>query len=474
MSKYDAIIIGSGPNGLAAAIRLAQTGKRVVVYEANATIGGGSRSAELTLPGFIHDTCSAIHPLGVGSPFFKTLPLEQYGLQWIQPSAPLAHVWEDGTAVLLERDIRATAKNLGRDGATWTRLFSPLTSRWNSLAPMILGPLLKFPRNPFLLGYFGAGAIWSAQFFARTLFKNEKTRGLFAGLAAHSTLPMETPFTASFGMVLALTAHAVGWPLPRGGSQNIADALAAHLRALGGEIITNSRVENIDALPAANAYLFDVTPKQLLTIAGDKLRGTYKTQLQNFRYGPGVFKLDYALDGPVPWKANEALRAATVHIGPTLDEIAASERAIQDGRVTDAPYVLVVQTSLFDQTRAPHGKHTLWAYCHVPHGSREDMTARIENQIERFAPGFKNRILARSTMNPVQVEARNANYIGGDINGGVQDFFQLFGRPVWRANPYTTPDKSVYICSSSTPPGGGVHGMCGWHAANAALRRAFK
>jgi len=473
VNRYDAIIIGSGPNGLAAAIRLAQAGKRVLVYEANETIGGGSRSAELTLPGFIHDTCSAIHPLGIGSPFFKTLPLEQYGLQWIHPSAPLAHVWDDGTAVLLERDVKQTARGLGRDGAMWSRIFSPLASRWSSLAPMILGPLLRFPRNPFLLGYFGVWALWSAKFFARTVFREEKTRGLFAGLAAHSTLALEEPLTASFAMVLGLTAQAVGWPLPRGGSQNIADALACHLQSLGGEIITNTRVENLNALPDANAYLFDVTPKQLLAIAGDKLRGSYKTQLQNFRYGPGVFKLDYALDAPVPWQAKEALRAATVHIGPTLDEIAASERATQIGRVSEAPYVLVVQTSLFDETRAPHGKHTLWAYCHVPNGSTLDMTERIENQIERFAPGFKQRILARSVMTPAQIQARNANYIGGDINGGVQDFFQLFGRPVWRANPYTTPDKSIYICSSSTPPGGGVHGMCGYHAANAALKRAW-
>lgn len=473
MQNIDAVIVGSGPNGLAAAIRLAQAGKRVVVYEANATIGGGSRSAELTLPGFIHDTCSAIHPLGIGSPYFKTLPLEQYGLQWIQPSAPLAHVWDDGTAVVLERDIKTTARNLGRDGAMWSRIFSPLVARWDSLAPMLMGPLLRIPRNPFLLGYFGMGAIWSANFFARRAFREEKTRGLFAGLAAHSTLPLQEPLTASFGMVLGLTAHAVGWPLPRGGSQKIADALACHLQALGGEIITNTRVEQLDALPKANAYVFDVTPKQLLQITGDKLQGTYKSQLQQFRYGPGVFKLDYALDSPIPWKAKEALRAATVHIGPTLDEISASERATHAGRVSDTPYVLVVQTSLFDETRAPHGKHTLWAYAHVPNGSTIDMTERIENQIERFAPGFKQRILARSTMNPAQVESRNANYIGGDINGGVQDFFQLFGRPVWRYNPYTTPDKSIYICSSSTPPGGGVHGMCGWHAANAALRRAF-
>ena len=474
MKNHDAVIIGSGPNGLAAAIRLAQTGKHVTVYEANETIGGGSRSAELTLPGFIHDTCSAIHPLGIGSPFFKTLPLEKYGLQWIQPSAPLAHVWDDGTAVILERDIKQTARNLGRDGATWSRIFSPLASRWDSLAPMILGSLLRFPRNPFLLGYFGVWALWSAKFFARRLFREEKTRGLFAGLAAHSTLPLQEPLTASFGMVLALTAHAVGWPLPRGGSQKISDALACHLKSLGGEIITNARVENIHALPNANAYVFDVTPKQLLQIAGEKISGRYKSQLESFRYGPGVFKLDYALDAPIPWKAKEALRAATVHIGPTLDEIAASERATNHGRVSDAPYVLVVQSSLFDDTRAPHGKHTLWAYCHVPNGATIDMTERIENQIERFAPGFKNRILARSVMNPAQVESRNANYIGGDINGGVQDFFQLFGRPVWRLNPYTTPDKTIYICSSSTPPGGGVHGMCGYHAADAAIKRAWK
>jgi phytoene dehydrogenase-like protein len=441
------------------------------VYEANETIGGGSRSAELTLPGFVHDTCSAIHPLGMGSPFFNTLPLEQYGLQWIQPSAPLAHVWDDGTAVMLERDVGTTARGLGRDGAMWSRIFGPLTARWDSLAPMILGPLLRFPRNPFLLGYFGLWAIWSARFFSTRFFREEKTRGLFAGLAAHSFLGLEQPVTASFGMVLGLSAHAVGWPLPRGGSQKIADALACHLKALGGEIITNTRVTDIATLPNADAYVFDVTPKQLLAIAGKRLQGAYRTQLEGFRYGPGVFKLDYALDGPVPWQAKEALRAGTVHLGPTLDEICASERATWHGTITDTPYVLVVQPSLFDETRAPHGKHTLWAYCHTPNGWTGDATEIIENQIERFAPGFKNRILARSAMGPAQLEARNANYIGGDINGGVQDFFQLFGRPVWRFNPYTTPDKQIYICSSSTPPGGGVHGMCGWHAANAALRR---
>lgn len=473
ISNPDAIVIGAGPNGLAAAIRLAQQGKRVLVYEANDTIGGGSRSAELTLPGFIHDSCSSIHPLGIGSPFFKTLPLEKYGLQWIQPSAPLAHVWDDGTAVMLERDIQATARNLDKDGAMWSRVFSPLVKRWDTLAPMLLGPLVKIPRHPFLLGYFGIWSIWSAKFFARRLFQKEKTRGLFAGLAAHSFLALEAPLTTSFGIVLGLGAHTVGWAFPRGGSQKIADALACHLKSLGGEIITNTRVQDINALPPAHAYLFDVTPRQMLSIAGGQLTGRYKSQLQEFRYGPGVFKLDYALDAPVPWRAKEALRAGTVHIGPTLEEISISERATWNNSVSDTPYLLVVQTSLFDETRAPHGKHTLWAYCHVPNGSTIDMTERIENQIERFAPGFKNRILARSVMNPATLQARNANYIGGDINGGVQDFFQLFGRPVWRANPYTTPSKSIYICSSSTPPGGGVHGMCGYHAANAALQRAW-
>lgn len=475
MKLRRAVVIGSGPNGLAAAIRLTQAGSRVIVYEANETIGGGSRSAELTLPGFIHDTCSAIHPLGIGSPFFRTLPLDRYGLQWIQPSAPLAHVWDDGTAVMLERNVNTTARGLGRDGARWAQIFGPLASRWDSLAPMLLGPLVRIPRSPFLLAYFGIWAIWSAYFFARTVFREEKTRGLFAGLAAHSTLPLQEALTTSFGLVLGLTAHAVGWPLPRGGSQKIADALACHLKTLGGEIITNTRIENINSLPASDAYVFDVTPKQLLSIAGDRFSGRYKSQLQNFRYGPGVFKLDYALDSPVPWKAKEALRAATVHIGPTLDEITASERATSLGTVSEQPYVLVVQTSLFDETRAPHGKHTLWAYCHVPNarfagGAQFDMTPYIENQIERFAPGFKQRILARSVMGPLQIEARNANYVGGDINGGVQDFFQLFGRPVWRYNPYTTPDKAIYIGSSSTPPGGGVHGMSGFHAANAVIK----
>lgn len=474
MKSFDASIIGSGPNGLAAAIRLAEQGKRVVVYEANSTIGGGSRSAELTLPGFLHDTCSAIHPLGIGSPYFKTLPLAKYGLRWIQPSAPLAHVWDDGTAVMLEQDIATTARGLGRDGARWSRMFAPLVKRWNGLAPILLSPLLRIPRHPFLLGYFGIFALWSAKMLTRRYFREEKTRGLFAGLAAHSFLDLKEPVTASFGMVLGLTAHAVGWPLPYGGSQKIADALAAYLQSLGGEIATNHRVENMDALPTSDAFLFDVTPKQLLDIAGDKFHGLYKTQLRDFRYGPGVFKLDYALDGPIPWTAKEALRAGTVHIGATLDEIAASEHATHHGSLSNHPFVLVVQSSLFDDTRAPHGKQTLWAYCHVPNGYSGDATSIIENQIERFAPGFKNRILARSIMNPAQIEARNANYIGGDINGGVQDFFQLFGRPVWRYNPYTTPDKSIYICSSSTPPGGGVHGMCGWHAANAALKRAWK
>jgi phytoene dehydrogenase-like protein len=480
----DAVVVGAGPNGLAAAIRVAQAGKSVTVFEANDTIGGGCRSAELTLPGFIHDTCSTIHPFGTGSPFLKTLDLENLGVRWIHPSAPLAHLWDDGTAVMLERDVDATARALGRDGAAWARIFKPLATRWNALAPMILGPLLRFPANPFLLAYFGLWAIWPSTVLARRMFKEEKARALFAGMVAHSILPLDAPLTSSFGLALGLTAHAVGWPMSRGGSQKVADALACRLKSLGGEIRTGTRIEHLSDLArdqlrqggegrAGPAVLFDVTPRQMLAIAGDAFSPLYRAQLHDFRYGPGVFKLDYALDAPVPWRAPEALRAGTVHLGLTLDEIVASERAVWSGRVSDSPFVLVVQTSLFDPARAPEGKHTLWAYSHVPNGSTIDMTERIENQIERFAPGFRSRILARHVMRPADLERRNANYIGGDINAGVQDFFQLFGRPVWRLNPYTTPDRRIYICSSSTPPGGGVHGMCGYHAANAALKRAL-
>lgn len=465
----DAIVVGSGPNGLAAAITLVQAGCAVLVLEAKASIGGGMRSAELTLPGFSHDICSAIHPLGVGSPFFRSLPLINYGLEWIYPPAPLAHPLGD-SAVMLEQSIAATGATLGPDAAAYHKLMAPLVAGWNNLAKDLLGPFPFPPHHPIILARFGLNAIRSARRLAESRFKGEKARALLAGLAAHSIMPLEKPPTASFGLVLGILGHAVGWPLPKGGSQRIADALAAYLRSLGGEIVTNSPVESLDALPPARLVMADITPRQFLGLAGDRLPPGYRRQLEGYRYGPGVFKVDWALDGPIPWQAAECLRAGTVHVGGTLEEIAASERAMWQGPPAEKPFVLVAQQSLFDPTRAPVGKQTLWAYCHVPHGSTVDMTARIEAQIERFAPGFRERILARHAMSPAQFERYNPNYIGGDINGGVQDFWQLFTRPVARWVPYSTPIKGVYLCSSSTPPGGGVHGMCGYHAARAALK----
>ncbi|GAC1343418.1 MAG: NAD(P)/FAD-dependent oxidoreductase [Ktedonobacteraceae bacterium] len=472
--SYDAIVVGSGPNGLAAAITLARAGRSVAVYEARETIGGGSRSMELTLPGFVHDVCSAIHPLGLGSPFFRSLPLEQYGLQWIHPLAPLAHPQDDGTAVMLERRVEATSANLGRDAQAYQKLMAPLVANWDTLADALLGPLRwQSLSHPFKLARFGLKAVRSGQGLARSAFQEERARALFAGLSAHSMLPLNQPPGAAFGLVLGILAHTVGWPMSLGGSQKIADALTSYLRSLGGEIFVSTEVKSIDALPSARAVLFDVTPRQLLRIAGQKLPGGYQRQLLRYRYGPGVFKIDYALDAPVPWKAMDCVRAGTVHVGGTLPEIVAAERAVWRGEPAARPFVLVAQPSLFDSTRAPEGKHTLWTYCHVPNGSTFDMTERIESQIERFAPGFRDRILARHVITPVELERYNANYIGGDINGGVQDLWQLFTRPTVRLVPYSTPARGIYICSSSTPPGGGVHGMCGYFAAQAALRQTF-
>jgi phytoene dehydrogenase-like protein len=445
----------------------------VLVLEAHETVGGGTRSAELTLPGFVHDVCSAVHALVAGSPFFRGLPLEELGIELVHPPAPLAHPLDDGTAVLLERSVEATATGLGEDAEAWRRLFAPLVDSADDLLEDVLGPLRR-PRHPLLLARFGLNAIRSAEGFARSAFRGERARALFGGLAAHSMLPLSAPVSASFGLVLGLLGHAPGWPVARGGSQRIADGLAAHLRSLGGEIETGRRVASLAELPPARAVLLDVTPRQVLRLAGDRLPGRYARALAGYRYGPGAFKLDYALDGPIPWSAPECARAATVHLGGTLAELVASEKAVPQGRAPEAPFVLVAQQSLFDDSRAPEGKHTVWAYCHVPNGWAGDATNAIERQLERFAPGFSDRVLARSVQAPADFERYSENYVGGDINGGLQDVRQLFARPVPRLVPYTTPVPGLYLCSSSTPPGGGVHGMCGANAARAALARTLR
>jgi phytoene dehydrogenase-like protein len=470
-AKYDAIVIGSGPNGLAAAITLAQAGLAVAVFEAKETIGGGSRSMELTLPGFVHDVCSAIHPLALGSAFFRTLPLDQFGLEMLQPSAALAHPLDNDTAVMLERSIETTAAGLDIDAKAYSKLMIPFVTEWGKIEDIVSGPLRpQTLLHPFARARFGLKALRSAQGFAESSFKGERARAIFGGMAAHSMLSLDQATSAASCLYLGILGHTVGWPIPRGGSQKIVDALAAYLRSLGGEIVTGVEVKSIDALPPADVILCDITPRQLLRIAGDHLPNSYQRQLRRYRYGPGIFKIDLALDGPIPWKAKECLRAGTVHVGGTLREVAACERAVAKGEHPEKPFVLLAQQSLFDPTRAPEGKHTIWAYCHVPAGSTFDMSGRIESQIERFAPGFRDRILAKSTMTSLEVEHYNANYIGGDINGGLMDVWQLFTRPTIRPVPYTTPAKNIFICSSSTPPGGGVHGMCGYFAAKAALR----
>ena len=469
---YDAIVVGAGPNGLAAAIVLAQAGQSVLVLEAKDTIGGGARSKELTLPGFLHDVCSAVHPLGIGSPFLRTLPLEQYGLEWLHPEVPLAHPLDDGSAMLLERSVQATSLTLGYDAHAYERLVEPFIHNWNTITHAFLGPLRIAPLlHPFALAPFGLAAVQPAQMLLERTFKGERARAMLAGVCAHAQIPLNHVASAAAGLVLATAGHVCGWPVPRGGSQMIVNAMAAYLRSLNGEIVTGSEVKNIDDLPAARAVLFDVTPRQLLRIAGHHLPECYKRSLQRYRYGMGSFKIDFALDGPIPWRAQGCLRAGTVHLGGTLAEIAESERQAWRGQPPERPYVLVAQQSLVDPSRAPVGKQTIWAYCHVPNGSSFDMTERIEAQIERFAPGFRERILARHVTDTAGLEQYNANYIGGDINGGAQDLWQLFTRPTLLPAPYTTPAKNIFICSSSTPPGGGVHGMCGFFAAKAVLQR---
>ena len=470
---YDAVVVGSGPNGLSAAVELARNGRSVVVLEAEDTIGGGTRSAELTLPGYVHDICSAIHPLGYGSPFFSTLPLEEYGLEWVHPPAPLAHPFDDGTAAVLERSVEETGAALAPDAAAYRRLMEPIVRDWNRLVGSLLGPA-RLPRHPFALARFGLRAVRSARGLAEGLFEGEKVRGLLAGNAAHSFLPMEQPPSAAFGLVLGALGHAVGWPFPKGGSQKIADALVTYLRSLGGEVYAGVRIGSVEEVPRTRTVLFDVTPRQLLKIAGRHLTERYRRALERYRYGPGVFKADFALDGPIPWRAEVCKRAGTVHVGGTMDEISSGEQAVFRGEHPERPFVLLAQQSLFDATRAPADKHTVWAYCHVPNGSTFDMTERIEAQIERFAPGFRDRILAKSTMGPTELQRVNANHVGGDINGGLQDFRQLFTRPVARLTPYSTSARGLYLCSSSTPPGGGVHGMCGYFAARAALATVLR
>jgi phytoene dehydrogenase-like protein len=471
--EWDAVVVGSGPNGLAAAVTLAKTGLNVLVLEAKETLGGGCRTAELTLPGFQHDVCSAIHPMAIASPFFKSLNLERHGLEWARSPIPLAHPLPDGSAAALHESLDETVQTLGRDGEEWRRLFNPFLRNSVALFDETLRPM-RGTRHPLLMARFGMAGVRSCQSLIDGHFHETKARALFAGCAAHSFFPLERAGSASFGLILALTAHAVGWPCAKGGSQRIIDTLAAELRGLGATLQTNSEVRSMRDIPESKAVLFDLAPRQISAIAADELPSAFRDQLQKFKHGPGVFKIDWALGEPIPWRNLECRQAATVHVGGTFEQIAESEAAAWTDRAAEKPFVLVAQQSVFDTTRAPAGKHTGWAYCHVPNGCETDMTDRIESQVEQFAPGFRDTILARHVLRPADFQRRNATMIGGDISGGANTLGQLLFRPVRRWDPYSTPNPRLFICSSSTPPGGGVHGMCGYWAAQSALRHCFK
>jgi phytoene dehydrogenase-like protein len=473
MSSYDAIVVGSGPNGLSAAIVLAQSGLSVLVREANSTLGGGARTLELTLPGFHHDIGSAIHPMGAASPFFQSLPLHNHGLEWIQPPLPLVHPLDGTPPAILDRSIEATGATISPDSAAYRRLIEPLVRDWKLLVPEILSAPIHIPSHPFAMGQFGLRALLPGATLNSLAFKGDRAKALFAGLACHSIVPLDTLASSAIGLVMAMAGHAAGWPMPRGGSQQITNALASYLRSLGGIIETDATVDSIESLPPAKAVLFDLSPRQIVRIAGRRLTASYVRSLGNFNYGPGVFKIDWALSEPVPWTYSECSRTATLHLGGSANEIMAGERDSWNGRTPTRPFVLFAQQSLFDPSRAPEGKHTGWAYCHVPNGSTADMTDIIEDQVERFAPGFRDVILARSTMNTAQMEVSNANLIGGDIGGGANNLKQLLIRPTLSLDPYRMSGEGVYLCSSSAPPGGGVHGMCGYHAAHSALKHTF-
>jgi len=471
VSDVHAVVIGSGPNGLSAAIAIAQTGRKVIVFEAASSVGGGCSSAELTLPGYLHDVCSAVHPFAVVSPFFNSLPLSAHGLEWITPPVMLAHPLDDAPAACVYRSVQRTAETLERDGSAYQRLMDPLVESWASIADSILGPL-RWPRHPLALAQFGVRALQPATLFARHTFAGARARALLAGIAAHGMIPLENSPSAGIGLALNLTGHVGGWCLPRGGAQTITNALATHLVSLGGEIVSGKPVKSIEELPPAKAVLCDLSPRPFLHIAEHRLPPRFRQALLRYRYGMGAYKVDWALDGPIPWIDNACALAGTVHLGGTLEEIAASERLTWEGRLVERPFVLLSQPTLFDPSRAPKGRHIVWGYCHVPHGSGADMLSRIEQQIERFAPGFRDRVIARAVRRPADLERDNPNFVGGDIGAGATTLGQLFTRPTWRT--YSTPVRGLYMCSAATPPGVGVHGMCGYHAAQRALREVLR